>query len=235
MLDIKSIISKWFRSPKIREWWSLIIFAFLLFAGRSAIADWNRIPSGSMEPSIYIGDLVLVNKLAYDLKVPFTTTHIAEWAEPKRGEIVVFYKPGDNMRLIKRVIGTPGDVIEMKNNQLIINGQMTRYERTSTSLNYKLPNEERDLAVIVRELLPEKTHTVMGLPSQSALRSFGPIEVPAGEFLMLGDNRDSSGDSRYFGLVPRKQIIGRAERVLVSWDREDYYKPRFERFLQNLI
>lgn len=235
MINIKSNISTWFRSPKIREWWSLIIFAFFLFAGRSAIADWNRIPSSSMEPSIYIGDLVLVNKLAYDLKVPFTTMHVAEWAEPKRGEIVVFYKPQDNMRMIKRVIGTPGDVIEMKDNYLIINGQMAQYEKVSTPLNYKLPSEERDLAVVATERLPEKTHTVMALPSQPAMRSFGPIKVPAGQFLMLGDNRDNSGDSRYFGLVPRKQIVGRAERVIVSWDSEDYYKPRFERFLQNLV
>ena len=118
MFNIKSNISTWFRSPKTREWSSLIIFAFFLFAGRFAIADWNRIPSGSMEPSIYIGDLVLVNKLAYDLKVPFTTIHVAEWAEPKRGEIVVFYKPQDHMRLIKRVIGTPGDVIDRKSTRL---------------------------------------------------------------------------------------------------------------------
>lgn len=235
MLNVKSHITTWCRSPKIGEWWNFILFAFLLFAGRSAIADWNRIPSGSMEPSIYIGDLVLVNKLAYDLKVPFTTVHVTEWAEPKRGEIVVFYKSGDNIRLIKRVIGTPGDTIEMKDNQLIINGKLTEYERTNTPLNYKLSNEERDLAMVATEYLPEKVHSVMALPTQSALRSFGPIKVPAGEFLMLGDNRDNSGDSRYFGLVPRKQIVGRAERVLVSWDGEDYYKPRFERFFQHLI
>ncbi|MDP1604912.1 MAG: signal peptidase I [Legionella sp.] len=235
MLNIKSGLSTWLRSPKIREWRGLILFAFFLFTGRSAIADWNRIPTGSMEPSIYVGDLVLVNKLAYDLKVPFTTLHIAKWAEPKRGEIVVFYKPGNNMRMVKRVIGTPGDVIEMKDNYLIINGQMTQYEGTNIPLSYKLPHDERNMAVVATEHLPEKAHAVMALPSQPAMRSFGPIKVPAGEFLMLGDNRDNSGDSRYFGLVARQQIVGRAERVLVSWDSEDYYKPRFERFLQHLI
>ncbi len=235
MVNIKKNKTVYFNSSKIREWGSFIVFAFLLFAGRSAIADWNRIPSGSMEPSIYIGDLVLVNKLAYDLKVPFTTIHVAEWVEPKRGEIVVFYKPQDSMRLVKRVIGVPGDVIEMKNNDLIINGHVTQYENQNLPLAYKLPKDERDVALIATENLPGKIHTLMYLPSQPALRSFGPIKIPAGEFLMLGDNRDNSGDSRYFGLIPRKQIVGRAERVLVSWDKENYYKPRFERFLQNLI
>ncbi len=75
----------------------------------------------------------------------------------------------------------------------------------------------------------------MGLPPQPALRTFGPIKVPEGQFLMLGDNRDNSGDYRYFGFVPRERIIGKAEGVILSWDKEDYYKPRFGRFFQKLI
>ena len=219
----------------IKEWTHFVIFAFFLFAGRSAIADWNRIPSGSMEPTLYVGDLILVNKLAYDLKVPFTTTHLAQWADPKQGEIVVFYKPGDGQRLIKRVIGTPGDTVEMKNNCLIINGHSTHYKVHNNPLRYNLPKEEQPLAIVATESLDKIDHAVMGLPSQAALRTFGPIKVPKGQYLMLGDNRDNSGDSRYFGLVPRKQIVGRAEKVIVSWDKEDFYKPRFERFFQNLI
>src|SRR5688572_2577260 len=99
------LISRLKLTRLIKEWTHLALFALLLFAGRSAIADWNRIPSGSMQPTLYIGDLILVNKLAYDLKIPFTTTHLAQWSNPKRGEIVVFYRPGDALRLIKRVIG----------------------------------------------------------------------------------------------------------------------------------
>ncbi|CZL27169.1 signal peptidase I [Legionella pneumophila] len=222
-------------SRLLKEWIHFFIFAFCLFAGRSAVADWNRIPSGSMEPTLYIGDLILVNKLAYDLKVPFTTKHMAQWSNPKRGEIVVFYKPGDGQRLIKRVIGTPGDVIEMKNNCLIINGHQTTYKVHNKPLRYNLPKNEQPLAIVATEYLDKGEHAVMGLPSQSALRTFGPIKVPEGEFLMLGDNRDGSADSRYFGFVPRKQIVGRAERVIISWDKEDFYKPRFERFLQKLV
>lgn len=219
----------------VKEWFQFFIFAFCLFAARSAIADWNRIPSSSMEPTLYIGDLILVNKLAYDLKVPFTTKHLIQWSHPKRGEIVVFFKPGDGQRVIKRVIGTPGDIIKMKDNCLIINGQQTTYKIHKQPLRYNLPKDEQNLAIVATESFDNRAHAVMALPPQPALRTFGPIKVPEGQYLVLGDNRDSSADSRYFGFVPRKQIIGRAERVIVSWDKEDFYKPRFKRFLQQLI
>lgn len=219
----------------IKEWLHFFIFALCLFAGRSAIADWNRIPSGSMEPTLYVGDLILVNKLAYDLKIPFTTTHLAQWSNPKRGEIVVFYKPGDGMRLIKRVIGTPGDVIEMRDHCLVINGQQTSYKVNNQPLRYNLPKDEQTLSIVATEYLDKKDHAVMALPSRPALRTFGPVKVPEGQFLMLGDNRDDSADSRYFGFVPRKQIVGRAERVIVSWDKKAFYRPRLERFFQQLI
>lgn len=219
----------------VKEWRAFILFSIALFACRSVIADWNRIPSSSMEPTVYIGDLVLVNKLAYDLKVPFSTIHLSKWSDPKRGEIVVFYKPGDKQRVIKRIIGTPGDTIEMKNNILIINGVPVEYEIDKKPLRYRLPESENNQAVIATEYLDTKKHTVMSLPSQPAPRTFGPISIPKDQYLMLGDNRDISGDSRFFGLVPRDTIVGRAERVIVSWDKENYYKPRFERFLQELI
>ncbi|MCB1693964.1 MAG: signal peptidase I, partial [Pseudomonadales bacterium] len=106
-----------------REWRTLIVFLAVMVVFRSAIADWNQVPSGSMQPTILEGDRVVVNKLAYDLKVPFTTWHIAEWDAPKRGEIVTFYSPKDERLLIKRVIGIPGDTIAMRNNQLFINGE----------------------------------------------------------------------------------------------------------------
>lgn len=223
-----------FKKSFIQEWGTFLLLIFILFAARSIILDWNRIPSGSMEPTIYVGDLVLVNKLAYDLKIPYTTIHLAEWSQPKRGEIVVFNKPGDNQRLIKRVIGIPGDIIEMKHNELIINGQPTGYS-LATPLKSDLPKEERNIAIFATEELPNKAHAVMSIPSQPAPRSFGPITVPAGQFFMLGDNRDSSADSRYFGFVPRQQIIGKAEGVIISWDKEHFYKPRFERFFQKLV
>src|SRR5271154_6395059 len=104
-----------------RENKSLLVTVLILTAVRSAIADWNDVPTGSMNPTIVQGDRVFVNKLAYDLKVPFTTWHVAQWSNPKRGDIVVFFSPVDGTRLVKRVIGLPGDEIEMTNDRLLIN------------------------------------------------------------------------------------------------------------------
>src|SRR5215831_10501937 len=112
---------------RARRWWKkeirpLLIFAVVLFAVRSSLADWNDVPSGSMKPTILEGDRIFVNKLAYDLKVPFTTWHVADWSNPGRGDVVVFYSPQDGTRLVKRVIGLPGDVIELRTERLIVNG-----------------------------------------------------------------------------------------------------------------
>src|SRR6516162_10613328 len=105
---------------RARRWWRkeirpLLVMALVVFSVRSSLADWNDVPSGSMQPTILVGDRVFVNKLAYDLKVPFTTLHLAEWSNPKRGDIVVFYSPYDGTRLVKRVVGLPGDSIELRN------------------------------------------------------------------------------------------------------------------------
>src|SRR5580704_17520292 len=102
---------------------TLLVMLLAMFTFRSAIADWNDVPTGSMRPTILEGDRVFVNKLAYDLKVPFTTWHIAQWDNPARGEIVVFFSPADGKRLVKRVVGLPGDRIEMVDERLIVNGE----------------------------------------------------------------------------------------------------------------
>ena len=105
----------------------LLITVLVLSAFRSAIADWNDVPTGSMKPTILEGDRVFVNKLAYDLKFPFTTWHLAQWDNPKRGDIVVFYSPLDGKRLVKRVVGLPGDRIELRNNRLLVNDAPVTY------------------------------------------------------------------------------------------------------------
>ena len=107
---------------------SVLIALIIATSFKSAIADWYVVPTGSMKPTIIEGDRVFVNKLAYDLKVPYTTWHIAEWDVPQRGAIVVFPSPADGTRLIKRIVGIPGDAVEMKNDQLIINGKKVKYE-----------------------------------------------------------------------------------------------------------
>ncbi len=217
------------------EWRTLIIFLIVMVLFRSAIGDWNQVPSGSMKPTILEGDRVVVNKLAYDLKVPFTTWHVAEWDDPKRGEIVTFYSPDDEKLLIKRVIGVPGDVIKMRNNQLYINNEPATYSRLDTDIVNQLDYYQRRTHAFFNEKYQEIEHAVMLRPAPpSEYNSFGPIEIPQDQYMMLGDNRDNSRDSRRIGLVSRDRITGRAHTVAFSVDYEEYYLPRIDRFLRPL-
>jgi signal peptidase I len=224
---------------RVRRWWRkeirpLLIFALVLFAVRSSLADWNDVPTGSMKPTILEGDRVFVNKLAYDLKVPFTTRHIAEWANPRRGDIVVFYSPYDEERLVKRVIGLPGDLIELQNDQLIVNGSPVTYAPLDTAIPAQLPEAERQQSLFATEQLPNHAHAVMAVPNLPAKRSFGPVTVPEGHYFMMGDNRDNSFDSRYYGAVERKRILGKATDVVVSLNKHNYWLPRSHRFFRSL-
>lgn len=217
-----------------REIYPLLITALALFAVRSSFADWNDVPTGSMKPTILEGDRVFVNKLAYDLKVPFTTLHIAKWGAPKRGDIVVFYSPKDGTRLVKRTIGLPGDVIELRHDQLFINGEVVEYKPIAEELLRDLAPADRANSEYASERLPGRSHLVAGIPAVPAMRDFGPYHVPEGSYFMMGDNRDNSFDSRYFGPVKRDRILGRATAVVASLDREHYYKPRWDRFFSSL-
>lgn len=215
------------------EWRTLIIFLIVMVLFRSAIADWNQVPSGSMEPTILVGDRVVVNKLAYDLKVPFTTWHVAEWGGPKRGEIVTFYSPEDGKLLIKRVIGVPGDVIMMRDNQLYINGKPATYQHLADSVVDQLSAAQRRTHQFFMEDYGRMSHPVMLRPAlANNINSFGPVEIPKDKYLMLGDNRDNSKDSRFIGLIDRDAITGRANTVAFSYKHD--YMPRMDRFLHPL-
>jgi signal peptidase I len=190
------------RKSLLRTFWREWIRGFalpvlLITAAKSAIADMNPVPTGSMKPTVLEGDVVWVNKLAYDCKVPFTLWRVAEWADPQSGEIVVCFSPEDGKRLLKRVVGVPGDTVELRNETLFLNA-------------------------------------IMITPRKRALRNFGPVTVPEGSYYMLGDNRDDSHDSRFFGFVPRREIVGRATAVVASVDLKRYGMPRFERFFSSL-
>ena len=211
--------------------WGCSLFVALIIATsfKSAIADWNIVPTGSMKPTIVEGDRVFVNKLAYDLKIPYTTWRIAEWREPQRGEIVVFYSPADNKRLVKRVVGLPGDMIAMLKNRLFINGRYLKYEPINDQSNDKASGQS-----CFMENLTGREHPVMISPYHSPVRSFGPVIVPEGRYFMMGDNRDNSADSRYFGFVDRNRIVGQATAVVASLDINNNYRPRWERFFTKL-
>ena len=206
------------------EWRTLVIFLIVMVLFRSAIADWNQVPSGSMKPTILEGDRVVVNKLAYDLKVPFTTWHVAEWDDPKRGEIVTFYSPDDEKLLIKRVIGVPGDVITMRNNQLYVNEEPATYSRLGSNIVNQLDYYQRHTHAFFKEKIDQTEHAVMLRPAQpNDYNSFGPIEIPDDKYMMLGDNRDNSNDSRYWGPVPEENLIGKAFFIWMHWNTDSSY------------
>jgi signal peptidase I len=219
-----------------KEWWkTLAIVVFVIIPLKSSVADWNWVPSGSMNPTILEGDLVYVNKLAYDLRFPLTFHRLAKWAKPERGNIVICFSPEDKTRLVKRVVGLPGDTIEMKANVLYINGKALTYSKTETDYAGRLQAALRKNSVFATEDLEGFKHTVMSVPSLPATkRSFSPITVPQDSFFVMGDNRDMSRDSRFFGFVKSNAIIGRATRIIVSFDKTEWYQPRLSRTLTPL-
>lgn len=210
----------------------IVLLVFGLF--RTALADWNPIPSESMHPTLLEGDVVLVNRVAYDLKVPLTDISVARLGEPRRGDVVTFHSPTDGTRLIKRLIGVPGDVIELREDRLYVNGVAAQYRNPQA---YREPTDYAGstLAVKSTETIGGGRREIQFLPELAARRNFGPVVVPADSYFFLGDNRDDSGDSRYIGFVPRRLLIGRAHHVLVSDNFKGNWMPRFERFGERIL
>lgn len=222
-----------------RDWLlPLIIVAAVLAPIRSVVADWNDVPSGSMRPTILEGDRIYVNKLAYGLRVPFTTTWLARWDAPHRGEIVTLKSPADGVRLVKRVVGVPGDLIAMRDNILYINGEAAEVWLTDDDL-VRGP-DGRLLAVQLAEEKFESddaadvVHALTLVPGDYLGRSFPEFRVPEDEYFVLGDNRDMSRDSRAIGTVPLQNIYGRTAYVALSLDPENNYLPRWRRWFSAL-
>jgi len=211
-----------------------VLFGLLLAFGlvRSAVAGYHPIPSGSMHPNLLEGDVVLVNHLAYDVKVPLTHVALARLGEPQRGDIVVFDSPEDGKLLIKRLIAVPGDSVAMRDKRLVINGVAAQYQALDATTD-DIGGGAR-VAYDFRESVGDSSRVVRWLPIRHDADDFGPIVIPADRYLMLGDNRDNSHDSRFIGLVPRALLAGRAERVLVSADINRNWLPRWDRFGKRL-
>jgi signal peptidase I len=178
-----------------------------------------------MKPTILEGDRILVNKLAYDLHVPLTHVSIHRFGDPQRGDIVVFDSRLAATRLVKRVVGLPGDTVSMRDNRLVINGVAARYSDVVRGAD----------ALFETESYPGSSHRIeIAQAGGSRLSSFGPVVVPQDHYLVLGDNRDNSADSRVYGFVPREEIVGQATRTVLSLDYDNHYIPRAGRFFHPL-
>lgn len=209
----------------LRDNKGLLIFLLLMSVFRSAVADWNTVPTGSMQPTIVEGDRILVNKMAYNVRVPFTHISLIKLADPERGDIVVFDSARAGKRLVKRIIGLPGDVITMQHNVLKINGTVLQYSNADQVAG------KRDK---IEDLLGFK-HTVrIHQLGPTRWSSFDSVQVPANHYLVLGDNRDNSADSRVIGFVPRKEIVGKSAMVVMSLNYDKFYLPRSDRFFHSL-
>ena len=208
------------------------VLALFIFGTRSVIADWNYVPTGSMKPTILEGDAVFVNRMAYDIRVPFTTVSLWHRSDPMRGDIIILYSPADEQRLVKRVVGLPGDTLAQKNGILFINGQQLTY--ASRDPEPLLPAQEASSHIFVTEQLGEHTHPVMLDRLAWRQGDFAPVSVPDNSYFVMGDHRDNSADSRFFGFVGRDQILGRASAVLVSLHPNETFSPRWSRFFNAL-
>lgn len=219
-----------------REWVKPFLMVLLVVCSlRSAVADWNDVPTGSMRPTILEGERIFVNKLAYDLKVPFTKVRLMEWGHPQRGDVVVLYSPADGKRLVKRVIGLPGDELSLHANRLYVNDEPAVWAPFADSDRTALGLDDEPRERVVWETLGLMTHPVTLNPYYGSERSTtGPRTVPEDCYFVMGDNRDNSRDSRWFGCVDRELIVGRALAVVVSLNPQHSYSPRWDRFFLGL-
>ncbi len=208
------------RNEKIYDWIKSIILALIiaLFI-RAFLVEAFKIPSSSMENTLLVGDHILVNRFIYGVRVPIVGSTIINVSHPKHGDIIVFrYPPKPNIYFIKRCIGLPGDVLVMKNKILYRNG--------------KKINEPY---VIHRDIniYPKDTKVPMAKTLFGSRDNFGPVKVPPNSYFMMGDNRDNSYDSRYWGFVPNKNLTGKAFIIYGSWEFSPFI-VRFNRFFRTV-
>jgi signal peptidase I len=186
-----------------------VLLAVLLL--RSFLFEPFRIPSGSMLPTLEIGDFILVNKFDYGLRLPVLHSKILEIGKPQRGDVVVFRYP-DNPKVdyIKRLIGLPGDVVEWDNKELKINGTPLTREAVGQYTALDQNNVEHDTFRLMEDLLGVR-HDILILPGTMGRQ--GSMTIPEGHYFVMGDNRDMSNDSRYWGLVPEGNLVGKATYI----------------------
>ena len=201
-----------------RSFFPILLIVFLL---RSFLFEPFRIPTGSLEPTLLMGDFILVNKYHYGIRLPVVHKKIYETASPQRGDIMVFrWPPNPSVDFIKRVIGLPGDRIKYINKELYVNGQKLPQEFLKDSLAEGEDNQEWPVQEKNEDLLGLKHHVF--IDNKKFAQDFDDIIVPPGMYFVMGDNRDDSADSRYWGFVPEKNIVGKAVMIWMSFEHGKY-------------
>jgi signal peptidase I len=196
-----------------RSFFPIILLVLLL---RSFVAEPFRIPSGSMMPTLLIGDFILVNKFAYGLRLPVLNTKFLDLGEPKRGDVAVFrYPENPSIDYIKRVVGLPGDHLAYYEKVLYVNGVPVEQETVSTYVGVGA-GEAMTGASLRSEHLGDETHKILIQPGAPGVE--GEFVVPEGQYFVMGDNRDNSNDSRYWGAVAEEHLVGRAFVIWMNWD-----------------
>lgn len=175
---------------------------------RSFLIEPFQIPSGSMLPTLEVGDFILVNKYAYGLRLPVAGTKVLEVDDPQRGDIMVFRFPEDGTtNYIKRVVGVPGDKIRYADHRLWVNG-----EEVETTVEASLPRMK-----VLQEILGDTEHLIMHTTSRRNPEAEGEWTIGEGEYFVMGDNRDNSNDSRFWGVVPDEMVVGKAFAIWMHW------------------
>lgn len=203
--------------PRIVEYSKAFFPVILLvFALRSFVVEPFRIPSGSMLPSLHVGDFILVNKFSYGLRLPILNTKMFDTSDPERGDVMVFRFPHDqSINFIKRVVGLPRDHVVYEDKKLSINGRPIAQEEIGV-YPFQEGGKRHVVAAQLAELLDDAKHQILVDTSRPTTRM--EFRVPDGHFFVMGDNRDYSNDSRYWGFVPESLIIGKAFFIWFSWD-----------------
>ena len=197
--------------------------------------DWNQVSTESMSPTIIEGDRVFVKKSAYDFVLPFTGWKAMELNNPSRGEIVVFKKLDSSQLFIKRIVGLPEETIEIVNNKVIANKVQADYKPLQSESFIHLDLYTRTQNEFALEIFEDAKHSIMiQKQTDHAFATSKPVYIPDGYYYVLGDNRDSSIDSRNIGLIHREQILGKGQKIAFSLDYSNFYIPRKDRFLRDL-
>ncbi|MEX1198043.1 MAG: signal peptidase I [Pseudohongiellaceae bacterium] len=195
---------------------------------KSAVADLNSISGHSMQPNLLDGDKVWVNKVAYDISLPFVDMPLLSVDDPERGDIVIIDSVAAGKRLVKRVVGIPGDAVYMRNGMLVVNDEVAAYERVT-------PGPEDGTTIVSEQLQKHDYQALITAESgRRSVNSHGPMEVPPGHYFVLGDNRGNSADSRVYSFIGRDEIVGRSSSVIFSLDPDKHFLPRTGRFLHAL-